>query len=120
MPFSLYQFYALLIVVVFIRSSHTYYAFPRQGRASAKSYFFSRMGRAGAEDGSSYCCPEGVRRVVTSRKETFEICPLEQSCCNDMDERTKLYKDVIVTECESLAENKNMEEKLQNYLAESR
>lgn len=117
MSFAMYHLYAMLVVVVLIRSSHTYYAFPRQGRAM--SYFFSRMGRAGPEDGSNYCCPEGVRRVVTSGKGAFEICPRDQSCCNNMEERTKLYKDVIITECDSLTENSNME-KIHDYLAENR
>lgn len=56
------------------------------------------MGRSGADD-SSYCCAEGVRRVYTVGGETVDICARGQTCCQGFSERTKVYKDLLITEC---------------------
>ncbi|XP_045162429.2 uncharacterized protein LOC123527177 isoform X12 [Mercenaria mercenaria] len=75
-----------------------YFAFPRQGRAM--SFYFPRMGRSGEDSSkSAYCCEEGVRRVFTVGKGSIEICGNEKTCCPGFVEQTKVYKDIVITEC---------------------
>lgn len=61
------------------------------------------MGRSGGDtdlEEESLCCAEGVRRIVTTGKATFNICPRDQSCCPGLVERQKFYKDrLTITEC---------------------
>ncbi|XP_060598286.1 uncharacterized protein LOC132752033 isoform X7 [Ruditapes philippinarum] len=75
-----------------------YFAFPRQGRAM--SFYFPRMGRSGEDSAdSTYCCAEGVRKVFTVGKGSIDICSNEKSCCSGLSEQTKVYKDIVITEC---------------------
>ena len=59
------------------------------------------MGRSGQNtlQEESSCCSEGVRSVYTAAKGMFEICPNEQLCCTGLEERSKRYKDLVITDC---------------------
>ena len=61
------------------------------------------MGRSGQNTHTvpeeSTCCSEGVRSVYTATKGMFEICPSSQLCCSGLEERTKLYQDLVITDC---------------------
>ncbi|KAL4221817.1 hypothetical protein ACF0H5_020071 [Mactra antiquata] len=104
---------ATLIVLLVIRCSQGYFAFPRQGRAS---FFYPRLGRSGDEDSkSAYCCSAGVRGVMSAGKGEFEICPRDQSCCPGFTERTKRYKDIYIVECATM---ENDMENIRAYIGE--
>ena len=63
------------------------------------------MGRAGQNTQTvkipedSTCCSEGVRSVYAASKGTFEICPSDQLCCAGLEEKTKLYVNLVLTHC---------------------
>ncbi|WAR15650.1 FLP01-like protein [Mya arenaria] len=75
----------------------SYFAFPRQGRAM--SFYFPRMGRSGDNnlEDSMLCC-SGVRSILTTEK-AIDICSPDQACCSGLNQKTKLYKNVVITEC---------------------
>ena len=61
------------------------------------------MGRSGQNSLSvpedTSCCSEGVRSVYASAKGMFEICPSDQLCCTGLEERSKMYQDIVITDC---------------------
>ena len=70
------------------------------------------MGRAGPNTQTvkipedSTCCSEGVRSVYAASKGTFEICPSDQLCCAGLEEKTKLYVNLVLTHCSPVRNDK--------------
>ncbi|XP_052820474.1 uncharacterized protein LOC128246322 [Mya arenaria] len=63
------------------------------------SFYFPRMGRSGDNnlEDSMLCC-SGVRSILTTEK-AIDICSPDQACCSGLNQKTKLYKNVVITEC---------------------
>jgi len=94
--FTVKQLCSVFLVIVIVRCSQGYFAFPRQGRAM--SFYFPRMGRSGDETDTNSCC-DGLRAVFTMGRGSFDICPALQECCAGLEQRTKIIKSYVITEC---------------------